>query len=181
MELIKDIVSTLITLIVIRLFRHIVKITEYETYEWFINIFGIVYGIIGSYVINPIIMNKIKNTNIYHDKFLQIIKSVNNIILKTFISKIFFSLIVNKNYFTSSNLMDIYIGISIFILYTVIIKPIIYKKIKNNTDIISDIVESTIIMLSTDYVTDNKLNTNIYEVLIIIFSTILTKIVKYLL
>lgn len=175
----KELLSSLITLIFVRMFRIIFKASKYNTMLWIVNIYGIMIGIITFALLNPLINKYLITSKTYSKEQSRLIGEINEILVTTIISKTYFSIMSGKNEFSVSSIVSIFIGITILSFYNIYIAPIINRYNKN--DYINSVLKSVILLILTDYVDDYKFNNIWIEIVIAILSTIISKSIKKLL
>lgn len=175
----KELLSSLITLIFVRIFRLIFKASKYDTFRWIVNIYGIIIGIITFALLNPLINKYLITSKTYSTEQLRLIGKINEILITTIISKFYFSIMTGKSAFSASNIVSIFIGVAILSFYNIYIAPLINRYNKN--DYINSILKSVILLILTDYVDDYKFNNIWLEISIAILSTIISKSIKKLL
>jgi len=142
-----NIVSTLITLVSAQTIKLLLttglSLNGYS-YEWIISTLGIIIGYITSEYYIPTIINKIESK--FKKEHIELITDMTSILIILLIHQLLRTLLLSNITFNLSWIHDTYIVVSIIMIYTVLIKPLIPEQY----ELINNILRRTIIFTTAN-------------------------------
>jgi hypothetical protein len=142
-----NIVSILITLVSAQTIKLLLttrlSLNGYS-YEWIISTLGIIIGYITSEYYTPTIINKIESK--FKKEHIELITDMSSILIILLIHQLLRTILLSNITFNLSWAHDTYIVVSIIMIYTVLIKPLIPEQY----ELINNILRRTIIFTTAN-------------------------------
>jgi hypothetical protein len=178
-SVLKEIYLTIFNLFFVRVLRLLFKSINYRGYTWVVYMFATMFSVIISLLVKSKIFEIIQKSNIYNEYQNVLITDSLNIILVFIISKMYMSILTNKNEFIKSNFIMLFLSICFTLFYKIIVSPlIIASPLDEKIEIIiDDVIKSTILLFLADYIVDGDVDNGLLEFGIVFISTLITKLI----